>query len=766
MRISRWNRLENWHVSRPIINLATALAILLMTCTLLAQEEGEEEEIREYDHILIKGAAQPLIGTIVRTTETHVYVRLRDYNTDIDTPVSREVIAEIKRRTTPLQAFLARRSKVGVGEFRACYDVARWSLQFSELREKTKETLRDCIKINAKFTDAYILLSDLLCEEYRQSGPASEEQLSALIEMYQHAIASGAEDPRIYYRLGLALRKVKLTGASLRAFRDTVKANEDAGIPEIGTWARQEAGEVLVELGKLDEALAEFESVLADSPDDFRSLLGKGEALLVLGRLDEAGAALTRAATIDAYYPKPFMLLGVVAYMKGELADSEVWLGRALAVSLPDPSALTALSLVHARLGRYRSAATELAQALTANPGFWQAELARGYLAENEGKPQDAISAYLRALQVKDTSGIVHFKLAGAYHVIGEKDSAINELYLSLENGYRPVEVFKLLGRIEYESENYAVAARHLRYAIAAEDKDSDAHYMLAMCCLKLGLDRLAQKHFRTAGDHDPGHVGAFNGLGYLAYRSGSFKEATAMFAKAQMADPKNAYASEGLAMINQILNWDRWEDTFKRPDSDDVSNGWVEENDARYGIEMRIETNSVYFKGKQKEAGKKAFLMRTENGRDFVRIEALLNGLQAAGARFGIRIEKRDNKGEIVGAVVLMRDVDGSLTYNYTEEKGKWKSIDMPMVIEPYPVDTESHRFALGIVDYATGTVELLFDGRKVEQVTCTPLARAKEVIVGIYGSADAGVPWTLTLEEVSIFRHKSEAEKGKSGF
>jgi tetratricopeptide (TPR) repeat protein len=649
---------------------------------------------------------------------------------------------------------------VAVGDFKACYDLAQWSLRFPELREQTKEALRDCIKIDPQFVDAYILLTDLLQEESRRLEEPSEQRLSELISLYKHAVRSGVEDPRIYYELGVATRKVKLLGAALPCFRRAIEISKIANSPEIAKWSHQEAGEILLELGRTEEALQDFDAVLATSPDDFRSLLGRGEAKISLGELDEAGVSLTQAVASDPYYPKPFLLLGSVAYYKGELSEAEVLLGRARAVGLPNPAVLTTLGLVHSRMGKFSSAGSELAEALSVDPQYWQAEIVRGYLAENEGRTEDAISAYGRALDIEPSAGIAHFKLAGAYYASGEMELAVSELNLALENNYRPAEIFKFLGRIEYERENYDIASRFLRYAIAADDKDPDAHYMLGMSCLKLGLNALAERHFESSVDVNPAHFEALDGLGYLAYSSNNFKVATARFTSSLSANPNDNYASDALSKINKVLNWDRWEDNFKRPDSDDVSNGWTEENDARYGIEMKIDSNGMKFTGTQREADKRMFLYRTETGSAFARIEAVMNGLQAAGARFGVRIEKRDSKGEMQGAIILMRDTDGSLAYNYTESKGKWVSTDMPVAIEQIPLDTKSHAFGISVVDARTGTFDLILDGVQKVRITCGPLTRAKELVVGIYGSADAGVPWTLVVERVRIYRFRAKDE------
>jgi hypothetical protein len=206
------------------------------------------------------------------------------------------------------------------------------------------------------------------------------------------------------------------------------------------------------------------------------------------------------------------------------------------------------------------------------------------------------------------------------------------------------------------------------------------------------------------------------------------------------------------------VRNWERWQDSFDRDESEKVSNGWTEENEGPSGIQIRIQSKTARLSGAQRDANQIAFLSRSETTDRFARIEAVIGGLEAAYARFGVRIEKRGSKGEVEGAILIARDIDGSLSYNYMEEKSKWKSSDAPIPIESFPLDAGSHVFGIGLVDAKSGTFELLFDGRKVgPTIVCSPLARAKELVVGVYGEADSGVGWTLIVEKVRIFRRRN---------
>jgi predicted negative regulator of RcsB-dependent stress response len=64
-------------------------------------------------------------------------------------------------------------------------------------------------------------------------------------------------------------------------------------------------GDLAADAGRFDEAIAEYDSFLADAPTDYLKqigLMGKAAALEKAGKAPEAGAALDQAATIDGPY--------------------------------------------------------------------------------------------------------------------------------------------------------------------------------------------------------------------------------------------------------------------------------------------------------------------------------------------------------------------------------------------------------------------------------------------------------------------------------
>ncbi len=141
-------------------------------------------------------------------------------------------------------------------------------------------------------------------------------------------------------------------------------------------WLRNGAAAALLELGQLDEALAEADAVadvgLPDDvqhPDLTRRIDMRGQVLLAQGHVDEAADALAAAlARLERRYgsaarPLVFALVGLgrARLLQGRVAEGRASIARALDILSPTPGA-------HARLREQARAALAGLDAVPAEP--------------------------------------------------------------------------------------------------------------------------------------------------------------------------------------------------------------------------------------------------------------------------------------------------------------------------------------------------------------------------------------------------------------
>ena len=754
-----------------ILSVAFIFALQVIRQETIAQETppappvlpAEKEEVREFDFIYIKGSETPLVGIITRETETQVFVRLRDYNTDIDTPIDKAIIEKIEHRTSPRQAFTAKRAGIKQGDYERFFELARWCLRYPELIGDAKKTLKESIRAKPDFLKAYLFLSDLLREEYEKTGNPAEAQLDEEIALYLRALKSGVDSPRIRLRLGLVCKRLGLLQRARAEFERALTLNEKEKLQDVACDAKIERGEVLLAEGKYAEAKTLSEELLTENSDNFRALLLLGRTFFKEGNWAKAAENLQKALELDPVFPQTYIELAAVAYEQGDFANAESHLETAQKHSLQDSALATDLAIVYTRQGKFAEAEVKLNEALAKDSSYARAHYALGFLAENRGDLENAVREYEAARDGGFYDGCVSYKLASIYYLAGAKDKAKEELYRCISLTFYPQDVLKLLARIEYDAENWAEAVRFLKYALSAAPEDAEAHYLLALSYLKLNAPQKAESELLETLKTLPAYTPSLNCLAYIAYNRAEFQKALALLSEVRTQNPQDSYAAECLEKVDTVLNQVFWEDNFSRPDSRDISNGWAEENDLRGGIEIKIEGNKAVFAGTQKKSGETTAIGRAEAGETFVKFEAQVNTSQAARARVGILLAERSKDQKIVHGILLIKDGKGNLSYNFTEQNQQWKSPppNPPIEIRQFPADAKPHTFAIKLIDRDAGIFKLLLDDLEVAKVTSAPLARAKELTLSIFGEADANVPWTLFLHKVRISRTRKSTEE-----
>ena len=162
------------------------------------------------------------------------------------------------------------------------------------------------------------------------------------------------------------------------------------------------AGDVLLEMGSVNEAIVSYNNALIRNGQNLPALLGLARAFLKTGKPALALDPLNKAYALSPDDPKVLLLEGVAKDFSGEHAEAQAWYRRGLATAPNDPALTVNLALSLALSGDYNSAIATL-QPVAMGPGGSPQErqtLAliyglRGNLAE---------AARLNRLDLDDTS--------------------------------------------------------------------------------------------------------------------------------------------------------------------------------------------------------------------------------------------------------------------------------------------------------------------------------------------------------------------------
>ncbi len=170
---------------------------------------------------------------------------------------------------------------------------------------------------------------------------------------------------------GLWLEQLGRLEEALVAFRRSIAVRPTAS-------DHYNAGNMLLGLGRPDEALAEYEACLALEDGRPEAWVNRGIALQRLGRLDDAGPSFERALAVRADFLPALRCQAILARQRGEAEALEQAWAR-IAALRPDDA----------------EAALELARALSALPADHHLEL------HPEGRDWRALEACRRAMALR-----------------------------------------------------------------------------------------------------------------------------------------------------------------------------------------------------------------------------------------------------------------------------------------------------------------------------------------------------------------------------
>lgn len=314
--------------------------------------------------------------------------------------------------------------------------------------------------------------------------------------------------------------------------------------------------------GRLNEALREFDAVIAlhptpsfasdvhmnraltleaagkavDASEAYRMAWAgdaahPGKAYLALrrGHLDDEAAtrargvlraAYTRALTSDDRFPAPLVptldaipdtfspapiagegRLGRVFALlaSGKLDEATAALGDDSPAPSPDDSARARIARggIAEREGRLADARREYAAAIEGTlSGRHALYVAIGRLAQVDGDSEAAIDAFAQAVRLNPGSPVLRRELAAALVAGGRVEEAFTELVAALLVAPTDAEVLAAIGQLFLDADRADEALAPLRRALAVKADRFQTHYALAVALSRAGMTEDAKREF------------------------------------------------------------------------------------------------------------------------------------------------------------------------------------------------------------------------------------------------------------------------------
>ncbi|MBW4593151.1 MAG: tetratricopeptide repeat protein, partial [Brasilonema angustatum HA4187-MV1] len=204
--------------------------------------------------------------------------------------------------------------------------------------------------------------------------------------------------------------------------------------------------------------------------------------------------------------------------------------------------------------GKLDQAIASYRKALQIDPNDRDAHNNLGNALYEQGKLDQAIASYRKALQIDPNDPNAHYNLGNALYEQGKLDQAIASYRKALQINPNDAYAHNNLGLALYEQGKLDQAIASYRKALQIDPNDAYAHYNLGNALYEQGKLDQAIASYRKDLQIDPNYACAHNNLGNALYEQGKLDQAIASYRKALQIDPNYAYAhyNLGLALKNQ----------------------------------------------------------------------------------------------------------------------------------------------------------------------------------------------------------------------
>ncbi len=294
------------------------------------------------------------------------------------------------------------------------------------------------------------------------------------------------------------------------------------------------AARKLMQQGKVDEAIADLQSIEAKSPATKGLALELGTAYYKKSDFPKAIDYLKKATAEDAANQEAVQLLGMSYYAGGHPADAipllekvQGWVSRANVdgyyilgtcyiqtrnydgarksfgkmFDVPEDSAAAYLFTARMLLRQeYDPIAEEYAlKAASIDPKLPLVHFLLGELYLYKSRLPESIAEFQKELAIDPASAATYYKLADAYSRVQKFDDAQRLLQRSIRLDATSSGPFILMGKVLEKKGDYDLAVLALKHAVTMEPTNPSTHHLLGQAYRDMGKKEEAEAELKKA---------------------------------------------------------------------------------------------------------------------------------------------------------------------------------------------------------------------------------------------------------------------------
>lgn len=245
------------------------------------------------------------------------------------------------------------------------------------------------------------------------------------------------------------------------------------------TSIRIDRNDELIELGRYDEAIGDFDQMLAQDEKSIDALIGRSRAHSFAEHWPQAIADAEQALVLD---PKSRRALYRRAYARKGSGDFDGALADYTALTLTEAKSATILSEraeVYRRLSRFDEGLKDFAAAIALEPKRPDLQWNMGFTLESQGRYAEALSAYQRAVDVDPDYAWGYEGRAWALMGLRRLTEAMADCEKIIAKLPREPAAYRCRAQVRQESEDAGGAKLDLLKALELDPKYAIARYDL-----------------------------------------------------------------------------------------------------------------------------------------------------------------------------------------------------------------------------------------------------------------------------------------------
>lgn len=354
-------------------------------------------------------------------------------------------------------------------------------------------------------------------------------------------------------------------------------------------------GTIAHQIGDRNKSLALFVQASEIDPGNPIFHCSHGEVLKELGRLEESIRCYHKALAIKPDFAEAYYNLGNLYHLRKLYSEAIRCYQKALQLKPDFVEACYNLGNTYLDRKEFEKAKSHYQRTLDLNPGYADAHFNLGIALFELGKFNDAIAAYQNALALTPDRVEAHYNMAIAFQAQSKLKAAIACYQKAVH--FKPdfPQVYNNMGNAFQDQGDSEAAISCYQQALDLKPDDADAHYNLGKTLYDQSRYHDAIACYQKALQISPGFYKACNNLAKIYQDIRRIEKAAHFYRKALELRPDYAEAHFNLATLNLLTGnfkagWIGYEWRFKRRD-------WQKTYPYRYD---RLRWNGGSFVGKK----------------------------------------------------------------------------------------------------------------------------------------------------------------------